>query len=95
MQGSGSGNMPVQHTGSKLKEQKTQISAVNGVVTFAENIATAEIYNTDVLNDGVFTINGIAITVPKGTSFKSVVGGTPAKTVTITGATTYIVSRYV
>ncbi|AFV05161.1 hypothetical protein DCF50_p1156 [Dehalobacter sp. CF] len=29
-----------------------------------------------------------------GTSFKAVIGGTPGTTVTIAGATTYILNRY-
>jgi hypothetical protein len=82
-------------TGNTLAEQKTQANAVAGVLTFSANISTIEIYNTDVLNDGVFTVNGIAITVPKGIAYKTTVGGTPGLTVTVTGATSYIVSRYV
>ena len=81
-------------SGSSLTEQKTQTNAVSGVVTFTENLSTVEIYNTDVLNDGVFTVNGIAINVPKGIAYKSTIGGIPGKTVTVTGAITYIVSRY-
>lgn len=89
----------VQLTGSTLAEQKTNTDAVAGVLTFSANISTIEIYNTDTTNDGVFVVNGITIHVPKSTAYiqsvyKSTIGGTPGTTVTITGATTYIVSRY-
>ena len=84
----------VKLTGSVLEQQKIQTDAIAGVLTFAANISTVEIYNTDAVNPGVFTVNGIAITVPAGKVFKDGVGGTPSNTVSITGATTYIVSRY-
>jgi hypothetical protein len=82
-------------TGSSLAEQLTESDDVAGVLTFSANISTIEIYNTDGTNAGVFTVNGIDITVPAGKVFKSAIGGTPSNQVTITGATTYIVSRYV
>lgn len=82
-------------TGSNLQEQKTQTDAVGGVLTFSVNISTIEIYNTDATNAGVFVVNGITINVPAGKVFKSGIAGTPNKNVTVLGATTYIVSRYV
>jgi hypothetical protein len=88
------GSQLMQLTGSKLVEQHTQADAVGGTVTFAKNIQFLEIYNTDAVNDGVFNVNGINITVPKGESFKAAYGGTPRATVTVTGATTYILTRY-
>jgi len=78
-----------------LVEQKTQVDAVAGVLTFSANISVIEIYNTDATNAGVFTVNGLAINVPAGKSYMAAIGGTPSPTVTVTGATTYIVSRYV
>lgn len=84
-----------------LTETKTQVDAVAGVVTFSANIYCLEILNTDATNDGVFTVNGLIITVPKkatntpGTIFKAVIGGTPGTTVAISGATTYVLNRYV
>jgi len=78
-----------------LAEQKTQANAVAGVLTFASNISVIEIYNTDATNVGVFTVNGLAINVPAGKSYMAAIGGTPSPTVTVTGATTYIVNRYV
>ena len=79
---------------STLVEQLTQADAETGVITFAENISTIKIHNTDAVNAGVFTVNGIDITVPVSTIVKETIGGIPSKDVTITGATTYIVSRY-
>lgn len=78
-----------------LAQQKTQADAVAGVLTFSANISVIEIYNTDATNAGVFTVNGLAINVPAGKSYMTAIGGTPGPTVSITGATTYIVSRYV
>jgi hypothetical protein len=77
-----------------LAEQKTQASAVGGVVTFSKPISIFEIYNTDATNVGVFTVNGIQITVPTNTNFKASIGGTASASVTVTGATTYILTRY-
>lgn len=81
--------------GSTLAEQLTQADAVAGVLTFSENISTVEIYNTDATNDGTFEVNGITINVPSEKVFKAAVGGTPSVEVTVAGATTYIVSRYI
>lgn len=80
--------------GSVVVEQKTQVQAVGGKVTFSKPIQHLEIYNTDATNEGVFLVNGINITVPKGESFKASYGGTPSKDVTVTGATSYILTRY-
>ena len=86
---------PVSVTGSNLAEQQTQADADAGELTFAAPISYVSIYNTDESSAGVFTINGIAVNVPAGeptTVFG--VDGTPSATVTVTGATTYIVSRW-
>lgn len=88
------GSVDVKLTGSSLVEQKTQADAVTGTVTFSENIQHIEIYNRDTTNDGVFNVNGIDITVPKGESPKFRVGGTPRATITVTGSTSYILTRY-
>ncbi len=80
--------------GSLVVEQKTQANAVTGTVTFSKPLQHLEIYNTDTVNDGVFNVNGINITVPKTESFKASYGGTPSAGVTITGATTYILTRF-
>jgi hypothetical protein len=39
-------------------------------------------------------VNGINITVPAGEVFKASYGGTPRATVTVTGSTSYILTRY-
>ena len=88
------GSLKTSQNEAILQEQLTNTNAVTGTLTFAENINLIEIFNTDTVNDGVFNVNGINITVPKNTPFQASVGGTPRKTVTVTGATTYIVSRY-
>lgn len=82
-------------SGSILQEQQTQADATDGVLTFTANISTIEIYNTDTVNAGTFEANGMIINVPATKVFKASIGGTPGATVTIVGATTYIVSRYV
>jgi hypothetical protein len=77
-----------------LQEQKTEAAAAAGTLTFSEDISIIEIYNTHATNTGVFTVNGIAISVPAKASFQAAIGGTPGKTVAVTGTTTYIVGRY-
>lgn len=77
-----------------LQEQKTEANATAGTLTFSENISIIEIFNTHATSTGVFTVNGIAITVPAKASFQAAIGGTPGKTVAVTGTTTYIVGRY-
>ncbi|MRX54707.1 hypothetical protein GJU41_12055 [Bacillus idriensis] len=84
----------VKLSGSKVQEQKTNSDASAGTVTFAANISTIEIYNSDATNDGTFNVNGINIKVPKGKSFMAAIGGTPRATVTVTGSTSYILTRY-
>lgn len=76
-------------------EQLTQANAVGGVLTFSNTIDTIEIYNTDTTNMGIFTINGIDIHVPANSSFEAAIGGTPSANITVSGATSYIVTRYV
>ena len=78
-----------------LVEQKTQASAVAGSLTFGASILCVEIFNTDAANLGIFTVNGLAIAIPAGKTFMSPIGGTPASIITITGATTYIINRYI
>ena len=81
--------------GSNLVEQQTQADATGGVLTFGGNFEYASIYNTDAINAGVFTINGVAVNVPAGEPTERFgVGGTPGATVTVSGAATYIVSRW-
>lgn len=77
-----------------LQEQKTEAQATAGTLTFSEDISIIEIYNNHATTTGVFTVNGIAITVPAKASFQAAIGGTPGKTVAVTGTTSYIVGRY-
>lgn len=79
--------------GDKVVEQKTQANAVTGTVTFLSNVEYIDIYNRDTANDGVFNVNGINLLVPKGEPMFFRVGGTPRKTVTVTGSTQYIITR--
>ena len=83
-----------QQIGNTLQEQLTETDAIANVLSFSENISTIELYNTDAINTGIFNVNGIDITVPPEKYFKSTIGGTPSTEVTISSATTYIVSRY-
>lgn len=84
----------MQVTGSNVVEQKTETDAVTGTVTFSKTIQHLEIYNVDATNQGVFNVNGINITVPVGKSFKASFSGTARETVTVTGSTSYILTRY-
>jgi len=78
-----------------LAEQLNETHANLGVLTFSENINCVEIYNRDAVNDGAFNVNGIDVLVPKGEPVTYVVGGIPSSEITVTGATSYIVSRMV
>lgn len=86
--------VPVSIADNRVAEQKTEADAVNGVLTFNADVKTIEIYNTDT-NTGIFNVNGIDITVPAGDVFLAKIGGDPSKEVSISGATKYIVTRYV
>lgn len=81
--------------GSVVEEQLTEADATTGEVTFSESINFIGVYNTDTSNVGVFNVNGIDITVPPGEVFEGGIGGTPNPVVTISGSTTYIITRYV
>jgi len=72
----------------------TSQQGTDPALTFSDDIEAIECYNTDSSNAGVFTVNGIAINIPASGLFKSLIEGTAGDTVTVTGATTYIVSRY-
>lgn len=88
------GTFPVTLVGSALVEQQTEADAQGGTLTFADNISCIEIFNTSTV-DGTFTVNGINILVPAKQGLKTLLSGTPGKTVAIAGATTYVVSSYV
>ena len=77
------------------ESSKTEVDAVLGVVTFSDVVACIEIYNSDAVNTGTFNVNGIDIVVPPSKVWKDAIGGTPSAEVTISGATTYILNRFV
>jgi hypothetical protein len=83
-----------QLTGSRVEEQLTDANAVTGTLTFAEPIQFIGIYNRDTV-DGVFNVNGINLTIPAGESADFHVGGTASNQVSVSGSTSYIVTRYV
>ena len=63
-------------------------------LTFTDDISSVELHNTDSSNAGIFTVNGIAIKIPASCVKQITVGGTPSPAITVTGATSYIVSRF-
>ena len=83
----------IQLSGSILQEQKTQTDAVSNVITFTGDINAIEIYHAEATWQ-TFTVNGISITVPAG-GYRTPVGGTVAKTVTIPSGVNCIVGRLV
>lgn len=78
-----------------LVETFTEVDAIAGVLTFAENIDAIEIFNVDATNIGTFLVNGLGIVIPPSTPFKTIVGGIANNVITITGSTAYIVNRYI
>ena len=94
------GSAPVVVVGSLANQtlaesSKTEADAELGVVTFSDVVACIEIYNSDAVNTGTFNANGIDIVVPPSKTWKDAIGGTPSAEVTISGATTYILNRFV
>jgi len=71
----------------------TTVQGTDHALTFSANVAGIGIYNTDAVNAGVFNVNGVDVHVPVGEYVEFVIGGTPSAEVTVTGVTTYIVSR--
>jgi hypothetical protein len=90
-----SGDTPAtaQLTGSILAEQKTQADADNNVITFTGDITAIEIYHKEATWQE-FIVNGITITIPVG-GYRTPIGGTVAKTVTIPAGIDCIVGRLV
>jgi hypothetical protein len=90
-----SGDTPAtaQLTGSILAEQKTQADADNNVITFTGDITAIEIYHKEATWQE-FIVNGITITIPAG-GYRTPIGGTVAKTVTIPAGIDCIVGRLV
>jgi hypothetical protein len=83
----------VQLSGSTLAEQKTQADAVANVITFTGDITAIEIYHEEATWQE-FIVNGITITIPAG-GYRTPIGGTIAKTVTIPAGVNCIVGRLV
>ena len=80
--------------GSNLVEQLTEADEVSGDLTFSAAVEYVEIVNTDAVNAGVFTVNGVAVKVPPETIFGPAAVGVPAAVVAVAGSATFIVSRY-
>ena len=82
--------------GSNLLEQLTEADLVSDELTFSAPVEFIEIYNTDEVNAGTFTVNGVVIAVPADTVFgPAAIGVAPDPVVLVDGGTTsYIVSRY-
>ena len=78
-------------SGSKVVECLDQDDADNNVLTFSDDIYALEIYhNKDTAQK--FTVNGLTLTIPSG-GWRSPIGGTPGKTVTIPASVDCIVTR--
>lgn len=76
-----------------LAEQRTEADAIGGVVTFQKEISKISIYNGSNEN-GVFIVNGMTITIPPITSWFGIISGNQSKQISISGSTSYIISRY-
>ena len=88
-------NNGIEVKGSNLAEQLTEADAVDGTLTYTEPIKTIQIYNGDPENVGHFLVNGRTIHVPPSTlTDRYNLVGSESTTVTVTGATSYIVSRF-
>ena len=81
----------VQLSKNKLEEQKTQANAVANVITFTGDINAIEIYHEEATWQD-FTVNGITLKIPSG-GYRTPIGGTVAKTVTIPANVDCIVGR--
>ena len=84
---------PVGITGSKVVEALDESDLSGGDLTLAAEPESVRIYNTDTANNGVFTVNGIALAVPAGVSLETGVAGTASVTVSVTGSTAFIFHR--
>ena len=89
----GDARFPVQVSGSKVVEVLDESDLSGGDLTLAAEPESVRIYNTDTANDGVFTVNGIALAVPAGVSLETGVAGTASVTVSVTGSTTFVFHR--
>lgn len=85
--------IPTQLSGSKVAEALDESDLSGGDLTLSAEPEFVRIYNTDSSNDGVFTVNGIALAVPAGTALETGVAGTGSTTVSVTGSTAFIFHR--
>lgn len=77
--------------GNILVEQKTQADAVLDIITFSKDIYAIEIYHTEATAQQ-FIVNGFTLIVPAN-GYRTLVGGTLGKTVTIPTGINCIVGR--
>ena len=89
----GDARFPVQVSGSKVVEALDESDLSGGDLTLAAEPESVRIYNTDTANNGVFTVNGIALAVPAGVSLETGVAGTASVTVSVAGSTTFVFHR--
>lgn len=89
----GTAVLPVSVQKDKIVQQLNETHAVGGVLTFADDMEKVQILNRDTVNDGVFTVNGIAITVPPEMFFQCVLSNAFSSEVTVSGSTSYLVTR--
>ena len=85
--------LPTTQSGGQVVEALDESDLSGGDLTLAAEPESVRIYNTDTANDGVFTVNGIALAVPAGVSLETGVAGTASVTVSVTGSTTFIFHR--
>ncbi len=78
-------------SGSKVAECLDQDDADNNVLTFSDDIYALEIYHNEATAQE-FIVNGLTLTIPSG-GWRSPIGGTPGKTVTIPASVDCIVTR--
>jgi hypothetical protein len=79
--------------GVTVAEALDETDLSSGDLTLGAAPEFVRIFNTDDTNDGVFTVNGIALSVPAGTALETGVAGTGSTTVSVTGSTAFIFHR--
>lgn len=82
-------------TGRNVTQALDETNLSGGTLTLTAAPVAVRILNTDTANDGVFTVNGIALKVPAGTSLETGVAGVPSTSVSVTGSTKFIFHRLV
>jgi len=82
---------PMAPEGTVIVEQKTQADATSNKITFSAPIKAIEIYHSESAAKD-FIVNGFTLKVPAG-GYRTRVGGTPSKEVTIPASVTCILNR--